>query len=114
VINKRALYELYDQGPEPIIRLVENLMAHNVDIERQIGHEQKLTIQEMSGQIFKLKAQIERLKTKLGRQVFLNYELKRKLEAAEARLLKRQHCCHPISHQHTRHATVVRHFNWQR
>lgn len=84
VLTRQELYELYYQGPEPMVRLVENLLGHIAEVEHYLGHRQQQTIDSLSEQVTRLKRQLKTVKEHLAEQQCLNHQLQRRVAELEA------------------------------
>ena len=79
MLTRQQLYELYWEGPEVIVRLIEQLYEHIVAAESPEVRALRLTVDSQLRVIKKLQARLRRLDGRLARQECLNYELKRRL-----------------------------------
>ena len=79
MLTRRQLYELYWEGPEVIVRLVEQLYDHLAATEPPEVRALRLTVDSQLAVIKKLQARLKRLGERLAHQECLNYELKRRL-----------------------------------
>jgi transposase len=79
VLTRRQLYELYWEGPDPLVRLVEHLYDHIAATEPPAVRTLRLTVDSQLAVIKKLQARLKRLGERLAHQECLNYELKRRL-----------------------------------
>ena len=80
MLTRREIYELYYEGPDGTVRLIENLFSHIADLERIVGNRQQVTIDELAKKVKQLSARIERLKAELWKVESLNFQLTRRLQ----------------------------------
>lgn len=85
-LTRQQLYQLYDEGPEATIHLIEGLLEELANQEQILGQRQQRIIDSQHERNERQAAQLKRLKEKLERQVCLNYQLTRRLQELEAEL----------------------------
>jgi uncharacterized small protein (DUF1192 family) len=90
MLTRREIYELYDEGPDGTVKLIENLFSHIADIERIVGHRQQFTIDDLTGRVKRLSARIERLKAELWKVQSLNFQLTRRLQELQTELERQE------------------------
>jgi transposase len=86
----QQLYELYYEGPEATIHLIEGLLEELADQERILGVRQQRVIDVQHERNERQAAQLKGVKEKLERQQCLNYQLTRCLQELEAELERRE------------------------
>lgn len=86
MLTRRQLYELYYEGPEATIHLVEHLLEELADQERILGHRQQQIIDVLRDRNERQAQQLKRIKEKLWRQESLNYQLQRRIQELQAEL----------------------------
>ncbi|MDT5269553.1 MAG: transposase [Acidobacteriota bacterium] len=91
MLTRQQLYELYWEGPEAVVRLVEQLYEHIAASEPPEVRALRFTVDSQLQVIRKLQARLKRLDEKLARQGCLNYELKRRLSELGALIGKDSH-----------------------
>lgn len=84
MLTRQQLYELYYQGPGPMLDYIEALLGQLADFERIYGQQQQRIIEAQRQYNEKLSQQLKRAKEKLWRQESLNYQLKRRIAELEA------------------------------
>jgi transposase len=85
-LTRQQLYELYYEGPEATIHLIEGLLEELADQEQILGERQQRIIDAQHERNERQAAQLKRVKEKLERQVCLNYQLTRRLQELQAEL----------------------------
>jgi small-conductance mechanosensitive channel len=83
-LTRRQLYELYDEGEEPTIRLIEDLIEQLADFERILGGHQQQIIDAQHKRNERLAARLKRVKEKLARKECEVYALTRRLREVQA------------------------------
>lgn len=83
-LTRQQLYELYYEGPEATIHLIEGLLEELADQERILGERQQRVIDAQHERNERQAARLKRVEEKLERQVCLNYQLTRRLRELEA------------------------------
>jgi hypothetical protein len=63
--TRRQLYELYHEGAEPTIRLIEDLIEQLADFERILGARQQQVIDAQHERNERLAARLKRVEAKL-------------------------------------------------
>lgn len=84
MFTRHQLYQLYEEGREPTVRLIESLLDYIEELKHDPHNRRQRHITDLSDHIAKLRARLERVKQKLVRQECLNYELKRRIAELEA------------------------------
>jgi transposase len=84
LFTRHQLYQLYEEGREPTIRLIESLLDYIEELKHDPHNRQQRHIKDLAARIAKLQARLERVKQKLAKQECLNYELKRRIAELEA------------------------------
>lgn len=84
MFTRHQLYQLYEEGREPIIQLMESLLDSIEELKADPHHRQQRQIKDLAARIKQLQARLERVKQKLARQECLNYELRRRIAELEA------------------------------
>lgn len=79
MLTRQQLYELYCEGPDAVVRIIEDLYDHLAATEPPEVRALRLTVDSQLSVIRKLQARLQRLGEKLAHQECLNYELKRRL-----------------------------------
>lgn len=79
MLTRRQLYELYWEGPDVVVRLIEDLYEHIAATEPPEVRALRLTVDSQLELIRKLQARLKRLGERLARQECLTYALKRRL-----------------------------------
>jgi transposase len=79
MLTRQQLYELYWQGPDVVVRLIEDLYEHIAATESPEARALRLTVDSQLAVIRRLQARLKRLGERLAHQGCLNYELKRRL-----------------------------------
>jgi hypothetical protein len=82
----QQLYELYYEGPEATIHLIEGLLEELADQEQILGERQQRIIDAQHERNERQAAQFKRVKEKLERQQCLNYQLTRRIQELQAEL----------------------------
>ena len=90
MLTRRQIYELYDEGPDGTVRLIENLLSHLADVERIVGHRQQFTIDDLTKRVKQLSARIERLKAELWKVQSLNFQLTRRIQEVQTELERQE------------------------
>jgi len=85
-LTRQQLYELYYEGPEATIHLIEGLLEELADFEQILGQRQQRIIDAQHERNERQAAQLKRVKEKLERQECLNYHLTRRLQELQAEL----------------------------
>jgi transposase len=84
VFTRCQLYQLYEEGREPTIRLIESLLDFIEELRHDPHNRQQRRIADLSGRIKKLQARLRLAGQKLEKQLCLNYELRRRIAELEA------------------------------
>jgi transposase len=84
MFTRHQLYQLYEEGCEPIVRLIESLLDYIEELKHDPQNRQQRHIKDLAERIGKLAAKLKRVEQKLARQQCLNYELKRRIAELEA------------------------------
>ena len=71
-LTRQQLYELYDEGPEPTIHLIESLLEELADFERILGARQRRIIDSQRERNRRQAARLKRVREELWRQQSLN------------------------------------------
>jgi transposase len=79
VLTRQQLYELYWEGPDPLVRLVEQLYEHIAAVEPPEVRALRLSVDSRLAVIRRLQRRVKRLDERLAHQQCLNCELKRRL-----------------------------------
>jgi len=79
VLTRQQLYGLYWQGPDVVVRLIEDLYEHLSATESPELRALRLTVDSQLEVIRRLQRRVKRLDEKLAHQQRLNYALKRRL-----------------------------------
>jgi predicted nuclease with TOPRIM domain len=85
-LTRRQLYELYYEGAEPTIRLIESLIEQLSDFERLLGEHQQRIIDAQHERNERLAAQLKRVEAKLVRKECEVYALTRRINELQAEL----------------------------
>jgi hypothetical protein len=85
-LTRRQLYELYYEGAEPTIRLIESLIEQLADFERILGAHQQRIIDAQHERNERLAARLKRVEEKLGRKECEVYQLTRRIGELQAEL----------------------------
>ena len=89
MFTRHQLYQLYEEGREPTVHLIESLLDYIEELRHDPHNRQQRHIKDLAERIAKLQARLERVKQKLVRQECLNYELKRRIAELEAAAIVR-------------------------
>jgi transposase len=89
-LTRQQLDELYDEGPEATIHLIEGLLEELADQEQILGQRQQRIIDAQHERNERQATQLKRVKEKLERQECLNYQLTRRLQELQAELERRE------------------------
>ena len=84
MFTRHQLYQLYEEGREPTIQLIESLLDYIEELKADPQNRQQRQIKDLAARIKQLQARLERVKQKLARQECLNYELRRRIAELEA------------------------------
>ena len=90
MLTRRQLYELYYEGPEATIHLIEHLLEELADQERILGRRQQRLIDVLRERNERQARQLKGVKEKLWRQESLNYQLRRRVRELQAELQRRE------------------------
>jgi transposase len=85
-LTRRQLYELYHEGAEPTIRLIEDLIEQLADFERILGARQQQVIDAQHERNERLAARLKRVEQKLSRKECEVYALTRRTQELQAEL----------------------------
>lgn len=85
-LTRRQLYELYDEGAEPTIRLIEDLIEQLADFERILGARQQQLIDAQHERNERLAARLKKVEEKLVRKECEVYQLTRRIQELQAEL----------------------------
>jgi len=88
-LTRQQLYELYYEGPEATIHLIEGLLEELADREQILGERQQRIIDAQHERNERQAARLKRVKEKLERQLCLNYQLTRPIRELQAELERR-------------------------
>jgi predicted nuclease with TOPRIM domain len=83
-LTRRQLYELYYEGAEPTIRLIEDLIEQLADFERLLGERQQRIIDSQHERNERLAARLKRVEEKLARKECEVYALTRRVRELQA------------------------------
>jgi hypothetical protein len=67
-LTRQQLYELYHEGVQPTIRLIESLIEQLADFERLLGERQQRIIDAQHERNERLAARLKRIAEKLARK----------------------------------------------
>jgi transposase len=84
VFTRYQLYQLYEEGREPTVRLIESLLDYIEELRHDPHHRQQRRIADLSERIKKLQSKLQQAGQKLEKQLCINYELKRRIAELEA------------------------------
>ena len=84
MFTRYQLYQLYEEGSEPTVRLIESLLDYIEELKADPHNRQQRHIADLAERIAKLLARLKRVEEKLAKQQCLNYELKRRIVELEA------------------------------
>ncbi len=84
MLTRHQLYQLYEEGREPTVRLIESLLDFIEELRHDPRNRRLRQIAELAARIKKLQARLKRVGEQLERQQCLNYELKRRIAELEA------------------------------
>ncbi len=85
-LTRRQLYELYHEGVEPTIRLIEDLIERLADFERILGARQQSIIDSQHERNERLAARLKKVEEKLVRKECEVYQLTRRVRQLQAEL----------------------------
>jgi len=85
-LTRQQLYELYHEGVQPTIRLIENLIEQLADFERILGAEQQRIIDAKHERNERLAARLKRVEAKLVCKECEVYALTRRINELQAEL----------------------------
>jgi transposase len=85
-LTRQQLYELYHEGVQPTIRLIESLIEQLADFERLLGEHQQRIIDTQHARNERLAARLKRVAEKLARKECEVYALTRRLQELQAEL----------------------------
>lgn len=88
-LTRQQLYELYYEGPEATIHLIEGLLEELADQERILGGRQQRVIDSQHERNERQARQLKRVKQELWRQQALNCRLSRRIQELQAELERR-------------------------
>jgi transposase len=83
-LTRQQLYELYHEGAEPTIRLIEDLIEQLSDFERVLGERQQRIIDSQHERNERPAARLKRVEEKLARKECEVYALTRRLRELQA------------------------------
>src|SRR5215207_7758022 len=84
MFTRHQLYQLYEEGREPTIHLIESLLDYIEELKHDPHNRQQRQIADLAERIQKLQARLERVGEKLEKQQCLNYALQRRIAELEA------------------------------
>src|SRR5215213_1643553 len=84
MFTRHQLYQLYEEGREPTIHLIESLLDYIEELKHDPHNRQQRHIKDLAERIAKLQARLKRVEERLARQQCLNYELRRRIAELEA------------------------------
>jgi transposase len=85
-LTRQQLYELYYEGVQPTIRLIEDLIEQLADFECILGEHQQRIIDAQHERNERLAARLKRVEEKLGRKACEVYALTRRIQELQAEL----------------------------
>lgn len=85
-LTRRQLDELYHEGAEPTLRLIEDLIEQLSDFERILGAQQQRLIDAQHKRNERLAARLKRVAEKLARKECEVYQLTRRIQELQAEL----------------------------
>jgi hypothetical protein len=91
MLTRQQLYELYWEGPDSLVRLVEDLYDHIAATESPEVSALRLTVDAQFEVIRKLQRRLRRVEAKLAHKECLNCELKRRLSELGSHVGKDSH-----------------------
>lgn len=91
MFTRYQLYQLYEEGREPTIQLIESLLDYIEELKADPHHRQQRQIKDLAARIKQLQDRLERVKGKLAKQQCLNYELRRRIAELEAAVVRDSH-----------------------
>jgi hypothetical protein len=84
MFTRHQLYQLYEEGCEPTVRLIESLLDYIEELKADPHNRQQRQIVDLAERIRKLQNRLKRVEERLATQLCLNYELKRRIAELEA------------------------------
>jgi transposase len=84
MFTRHQLYQLYEEGREPTIRLIESLLDYIEELQHDPHNRRQRQITDLAERIAKLQARLRRVEGKLEKQQCLNYALQRRIAELEA------------------------------
>src|SRR5215211_6077828 len=84
MFTRHQLYQLYEEGREPTVRLIESLLDYIEELKHDPHNRRQRHIADLAERIKKLQAKLKRAEQTLDRRQCLNYELKRRIAELEA------------------------------
>lgn len=84
MFTRHQLYQLYEEGREPTIQLIESLLDYIEELKHDPQNRQQRHLADLSERIGKLAARLKRVEERLAKQQCLNYELQRRIAELEA------------------------------
>jgi transposase len=84
MFTRHQLYQLYEEGIEPTVRLIESLLDYIEELKHDPHNRRQRHIAELAARIAKLQARLKRVGEKLEKQQCLNYALRRRITELEA------------------------------
>lgn len=84
MFTRHQLYQLYEEGCEPTVRLIESLLYYIEELKADPHNRQQRQIADLAERIRKLQDRLKRVEERLATQLCLNYELKRRIAELEA------------------------------
>ena len=84
MFTRHQLYQLYEEGAEPTVRLIESLLDYIEELKADPQNRQQRHIAELAARIAQLQVKLKRVGEKLERQQCLNYALQRRIAELEA------------------------------
>lgn len=85
-LTRQQRYELYYEGPEATIYLIESLLEELADFERLLAERQRRVIDAQHERNQRQAARLKRLKEELERQQSMHFQLTRRLRELQAEL----------------------------
>jgi transposase len=89
MFTRHQLYQLYEEGREPTVRLIESLLDYIEELRHDPRNRRQRHIAALAERGAKLQAKLKRVGQQLERQQCLNYELRRRVAELEAAAVTR-------------------------
>ena len=90
MLTRHQLYEVYYEGPDSTVQMIENLLQHLAEVQHHVGRSQQIHIDELREKVTQLTKRVKKLKEQLWKEGQLRLQLSRRVAELQAALTSRE------------------------